>query len=59
MSYIFHPGSAIAVPSYIDDPADRYLDHMTPFLEHLVHVDDIREHMMKYDPLGPQIKYWD
>jgi RNA polymerase II subunit A small phosphatase-like protein len=58
MSYMFHPGSAIAVPSYIDDPSDRYLDHMTPFLEHLVHVDDIRQHMMRYDPLGPMIKYW-
>lgn len=61
MSYMFHPGSAIAVPSYIDDPADRYLPHMTPFLEHLVHVSDIRQHMMRYDPLASakSMQNWD
>ena len=54
MSYLFHPENAIAVPSYIDDPRDVALDDMTPFLEHLVGVSDVRDHMMRYDPLAPQ-----
>lgn len=57
MSYLFHPEHAIGVPSYIDDPTDTALDDMTPFLEYLAGVPDIREHMMRYDPLSPTSRF--
>ena len=53
MSYLFHPEHAIGVPSFIDDPTDHGLDDMTPFLEYLVDVPDVRQHMSRYNPLSP------
>ncbi|GHP10697.1 hypothetical protein PPROV_000942800 [Pycnococcus provasolii] len=40
-SYIFQPDNAIAIGTYIDDPEDRELLELIPYLETLAFVDDV------------------
>ncbi|WFC95148.1 protein-serine/threonine phosphatase [Malassezia brasiliensis] len=41
-SYIFHPSNAVPVSSWFNDPHDTELTDLSPFLQDLVAVDDIR-----------------
>ncbi|WFC99148.1 protein-serine/threonine phosphatase [Malassezia yamatoensis] len=41
-SYIFHPANAVPVSSWFNDPHDTELTDLSPFLQDLVDVDDIR-----------------
>lgn len=41
-SYIFHPSNAVPVSSWFNDPHDTELTDLSPFLQDLVDVDDIR-----------------
>ena len=41
-SYMFHPENAIDCSSFIDDPADRELDHIGKFLVGMKDVSDVR-----------------
>lgn len=48
MSYLFQPENAIGVSSFIDDPSDRELYYCLPFLENILHVDNVVHHLHKY-----------
>lgn len=49
MSYLFHPRNAIGCSSFIDDMNDRELDSISRFLVDTRAVDDVRNHMDKWD----------
>ena len=40
-SYIFQPNNAIAIGTFIDDPEDRELLELIPYLESLASIDDV------------------
>ena len=42
-SFIFQPEYAIFCGTWFDDPADRELAELTPFLTYLSKCDDVRE----------------
>lgn len=48
MSYLFQPENAIAVSSFIDDPSDRELFYCLPFLETIMSVENVIQHLHKY-----------
>lgn len=41
-SYIFHPSNAVPISSWFNDPHDTELTDLSPFLEDLSKVDDVR-----------------
>ena len=42
-SFIFQPEYAILIGTWFDDPSDRELPEMLPFLIHLSKCDDVKE----------------
>jgi len=48
MSYLFQPENAIGVSSFIDDLNDRELYYCLPFLESIVSVDNVVNHLHNY-----------
>jgi RNA polymerase II subunit A small phosphatase-like protein len=47
-SYLFHPECAIPITSWYDDMADTELTMLTPILEALSRVDDVRDYLRMF-----------
>ena len=41
-SYLFHPENAVPIESWFDDPDDRDLDELIPFLQECAATADVR-----------------
>jgi len=48
MSYLFQPENAIGVSSFIDDLNDRELFYCLPFLESIIAVENVINHLHTY-----------
>jgi len=49
-SYMFQPDNAIAISSWFNDKADRQLYELLPFLDSLMHVDDVAHVLQRRKP---------
>lgn len=47
-AYAFQPENAIPITTWMDDMTDNKLSQLTPVLELLTHVDDVREYIKKF-----------
>lgn len=45
VAYMFHPENALPIPSWYDDPRDKELLKLSPILDKLSQVDDVRNYI--------------